>query len=119
MQAATIAMEKLPVDSIFSIEEIKSKADAVFRENQVKRAFLFGSYAHGNPGAISDVDIAVDTEGNISFLRVCGLMEELSQIFGKRVDLFDFREIEKNSGIMKEITQRGVLLYEAQQQASH
>ncbi|MCL2813870.1 MAG: hypothetical protein FWD23_04650 [Oscillospiraceae bacterium] len=57
--------------------------------------------------------MALDTEGKISFLRVCGVMEELSQIFEKKVDLFDFREIEQDSDIMKEITKKGILLYEA------
>ena len=102
------------MDKIYSVSEIEKKSKEIFRKNNVIRAYLFGSYAYGNPGGNSDIDIALDTGGSISFLRVCGVMEELSQILEKNVDLFDFREIEKNSDIMKEITQRGILLYEAQ-----
>ena len=101
------------MDKIYSIDEIENKSKYIFQKNNVIKAYLFGSYAYGNPDGKSDIDIALDTGGNISFLRVCGVMEELSQIFEKNIDLFDFREIERESDIMKEIIQRGVLLYEA------
>jgi len=101
------------MDKIYSIGEIGNKSESIFKKNNVIKAYLFGSYAYGNPDSASDIDIALDTGGNISFLRVCGVMEELSQILEKKVDLFDFREIDQESGIMEEITQRGVLLYES------
>ena len=100
---------------IYSIDEIENGARDIFNKNNVIRAYLFGSYANGNPCEESDIDIALDTGGNISFLRVCGVTEELFQTFNKHIDLFDFREIEEGSNIMKEITQKGVLLYEARQ----
>lgn len=50
----------------------------------------------------------------MSFLRICGINEELFQSFEKNVDVFDFREIEQDSDILNDITQRGVLLYEAE-----
>ena len=62
----------------------------------------------------SDIDIAVETDGKVSFLRVCGIMEELSQLFNKRVDLFDFREIEKDSYVSDEISKKGILIYETE-----
>jgi predicted nucleotidyltransferase len=102
------------MNKIYYIDEIGSKTKDIFLRNNVAKAYLFGSYAHGNPDEASDIDIALDTGGNISFLRVCGVMEEISSMLKKKVDLFDFREIKKDSGIMKEIVQRGVLLYEAQ-----
>ena len=107
------------MDKIYSIDEIENKTKTIFHKNNVIKAYLFGSYAYGNPDGKSDIDIALDTGGNISFLRVCGVMEELSQLLGKDVDVFDFREIEKGSNIMKEIMQRGVLLYEAKQRGNY
>jgi len=102
------------MDKIYSVSEIENKSREIFQKNNVIKAYLFGSYAYGKPGNNSDIDMALDTGGRISFLRVCGVMEELSQIFEKKVDLFDFREIEQESDIMKEITKKGILLYEAQ-----
>jgi len=101
------------MDKIYSIDEIESKTKDIFLKNNVAKAYLFGSYANGSPSETSDIDIAVDTGGNISFLRVCGVMEEISNALEKKVDLFDFREIKTDSNIMKEILQKGVLLYEA------
>ena len=100
---------------IYSIDEIESGTRDIFNKNNVIRAYLFGSYANGTPCEESDIDIALDTGGNISFLRVCGVIEELVQAFNKDIDLFDFREIEEGSSIMNEIMQKGVLLYEARQ----
>jgi predicted nucleotidyltransferase len=102
------------MNKVYSISEIENKTKEIFQKNKVIRAYLFGSYAYGNPDGESDIDIALDTGGNISFLRVCGVMEELSKTLEKDIDLFDFREIERGSDIIKEITQRGILLYEAQ-----
>jgi predicted nucleotidyltransferase len=103
------------MSEIFTFREIESKSQSVFYKNNVVRAYLFGSYANGLPDGNSDIDIAIDTGGRISFLRVCGVMEELSQVFNKRVDLFDFREIEEGSGILDEIKKRGILIYEKEQ----
>ena len=107
------------MNRIYSIDEIENKTKSVFQRNTINKAYLFGSYAYGNPNSESDVDIALDTGGNISFLRVCGVMEEIAQILDKPVDVFDLREIEADSEIMKEIIRRGVLLYEARQQADY
>ena len=101
------------MNKTYTIDEIEKKSKIIFAKNNVARAYLFGSYAYGSPHGNSDIDIALDAK-NTSFLRICGMMEELSQIFGKSIDIFDFREIEKDSNIMKQIEQKGVLLYEAQ-----
>ena len=107
------------MNKIYSIDEIGNKTKTVFYKNNVARAYLFGSYAYGDADGESDIDIAIDTGGKISFLRICGVMEEVSQILEKPVDLFDFREIDEDSDMMAEILQKGVLLYEAQQRADY
>lgn len=50
---------------------------------------LFGSVAHGEARADSDVDVLVDLEpgrGN-ALLRVAGIGEEFSRVLGVRVDV--------------------------------
>lgn len=98
---------------IFTTDEISQKARPVFNHRCVKRAFLFGSYAVGEPTADSDIDIIVDTNRELDLFDVCGIAEELYQIFRKRVDVYDEREIIAESDLARNITANKVLLYEA------
>lgn len=55
-------------------------------EYGVTRIGLFGSYAHGAPGPVSDVDLLVEFERPIG-LRFVELAEYLEDVLGKKVDL--------------------------------
>ncbi len=103
------------MNKLLNVQEISDNAKMIFVNNSVKRALLFGSYAYGNPTEESDIDIVIDTEGKLSFLRVCGICEELKQVFNKKVDLFDIREIKQGSNTLEDILTKGVLLYEKKQ----
>ncbi|MEM2002885.1 MAG: nucleotidyltransferase family protein [Candidatus Methanomethylicaceae archaeon] len=52
----------------------------------VRRIGLFGSYAHGESGEASDVDLVVEFEHPIGF-RFVELAEYLENLLGRRVDL--------------------------------
>jgi predicted nucleotidyltransferase len=53
---------------------------------------LFGSYARGDHGATSDVDLVVDIEPSVG-LEFVTLAEELEALLGLRVDLVSRRAI--------------------------
>ena len=55
------------------------------------RAWLFGSYSRGEETADSDIDILVDYDksSKLSLLKICGMMTDLEDILGKRVDLVE------------------------------
>lgn len=58
------------------------------RRNGIRRLSLFGSILGDNFGPESDIDILVEFEPGISLgLRYFGIEEELSQLFGRKVDL--------------------------------
>jgi predicted nucleotidyltransferase len=42
-----------------AIEEIKELLQELAKKHDIKSAYIFGSYARGNPGVNSDIDIAV------------------------------------------------------------
>ena len=82
----------------------------VFEKYNVKRAVLFGSYAKGNPGENSDIDLLVDS--GLRGLKFISLYEDINQLIGCDVDLFDITQIEKNSRIENEIAATGVIIHE-------
>lgn len=55
---------------------------------------MFGSCSRGEDTPESDVDILVDydnSQGKISLLRMGGMLMDLSELLGRRVDLVDNR----------------------------
>ncbi len=55
------------------------------------RAWLFGSYSRGEETIDSDIDILVDYDktSRLSLLKICGMMTDLEDILGKKVDLVE------------------------------
>ena len=98
------------MDGVFTVDEIKLRLEPVFNEYGVKRAVLFGSYANGTAGKKSDIDLMVDS--GLRGLSFCGLLDRVVTALGKDTDLIDVTHINENSEIEKEITEKGVLIYE-------
>jgi len=74
-----------------SIEKIKSilktRKDKLIREYYIKEIGVFGSYARGEQGNKSDIDILVEFSKPIDFFKFLDLEEELEKILNRRVDL--------------------------------
>ena len=97
------------MDAAYSVQELKTALDPVFREYGVRSAVLFGSYAKGCADQSSDVDILVDS--GLRGLRFFGLLESVSSALRVPVDLLDTRQIEPGSRIEREIQNSGVRIY--------
>ena len=91
------------------IEELKNKLCPIFKSYNVKKAILFGSFAKNTKTSKSDIDILVDS--GLKGLSFFGLLEDITNVVEKEVDLIDVSQIEKNSQIENEIKKTGVLIY--------
>jgi len=69
----------------FDIEKVESQLFGLFRAHRVSLAYLFGSYAKGKIGPMSDLDIAILLKGGIPeadyFNLRIDMMVSLSSIF--------------------------------------
>ena len=67
----------------------KRPLDALCRRHQIKRLGVFGSFARGDATGSSDVDLLVEfkKEAQTSLFDMVRLQEELSCLFGRKVDL--------------------------------
>ncbi len=79
----------------------------------ILRAWLFGSCSRGEETEESDIDILVDydnSQGIVSLLRMGGILMDLSDLLGRRVDLVE------NKGLMSfaraSIERDKILIYE-------
>ena len=96
-------------ETIYEIVEIKRRLEPVFKENGVKSAILFGSYAKGEATAYSDVDILVDS--GLRGLDFVGLIEYIQDALQKNVDIIDKYYVNENSPIDREVCSTGVYIY--------
>lgn len=101
-------------EKIYTIEEIKSILQNILKNFEVKKAILFGSYAKNTPTSKSDIDLVIDSDGQLLNIYFYGLLEDLVQALQKNVDLFEISEIQKNSKIYDDIQNEGVVVYEKQ-----
>ena len=99
------------MEKVYTLEEIKELLYPIFMANAVYKAILFGSYAKGLATNTSDLDIVIDSKGELLNINFYGLLEEIVQKLNKKIDLFEISEINKNSPIYKTIQEEGVVLY--------
>lgn len=97
------------MSKIYTIPELQSILSPIFRQNGVKQAILFGSYAKGRATAKSDIDLLVDS--GLRGLAFFGLLEDVATAIDAPIDLLDVSQIEKNSRIDREIRESGVAIY--------
>ena len=96
-------------DRIYSVDEIQGILVPVFRDHNVRRAVLFGSYAKGEACKSSDIDLLVDS--GLKGLAFFGLLEDVVNALGKNVDLLDTTQVIPDSEVDNEIVKTGVLIY--------
>lgn len=74
-----------------SIQAMQKTITDYFKTQPVKKAWLFGSYSRGEQRPWSDVDILVefDRETPIGLLKFAGIMCDLEDLLGHKVDLVE------------------------------
>lgn len=95
---------------ILTVDEIKSKCASVFNGYNIYYCYLFGSYAKGNAGEQSDVDLLVSTD--VTGIRFFGIAEKLRETLQKKVDVLDIHQLENNPALLNEILMEGIKIYD-------
>ena len=88
-----------------------------FRDKPVVRAWIFGSCSRGEETPESDIDILVDydeTNGALSILKIGGMLMDLSDLVGRRVDLVESQGIKDFA--RASVDQDKILIYERDNQ---
>ena len=97
------------------IDELASQITGRFYPQQI---ILFGSYAYGTPGPLSDVDLLIVMETPLREIRqALEIRQFLNPLFG--VDILVYtpeklkQRIDSGDSFLKEILARGKTLYES------
>ena len=70
-----------------SIETIRNIILSVVDEFSIKKVLLFGSFANGNNGENSDVDLIIEFKTNITLLTLSTLKIRLEELMNLDVDI--------------------------------
>jgi len=88
-----------------TIDKIKDKISPVLRDHDVAKAGIFGSFARGENGKKSDLDVVVEFKGQKSLLDLAGLKIALEEMLGMKVDVLTYNSLHRliKRHIMKEL----------------
>jgi len=94
------------------MDDIKEKLFPVFNSYPIIKAVLFGSYAKGNQTTKSDIDILIDSGGQIKGIDFFGVREDMAEALDAPIDLFEASQIIDGGRAQREIVETGVVIYE-------
>ena len=78
---------------IKKIDKIIDSIVPILARNNARRAALFGSVVSGDFDEQSDVDILVELDDSLSLLDYIGIIIELEDKLGRKVDLVEYGAI--------------------------
>jgi predicted nucleotidyltransferase len=92
------------MNKTYTISEIKNKIADTSRQYGIQKAYLFGSYARGEAGLESDIDICIEKGKIRTLFELSGFRQDLEETLKNKVDVVttaglsgDFKEqIEKD-----------------------
>lgn len=97
------------MNKTFTVSQIQDILVPIFREYNIRKAVLFGSYAKGLAKDKSDINLLVDS--SLKGLAFFGLLEDVVNALGKDVDLLDTSQVTTDSDIENEIKATGIVIY--------
>ena len=80
---------------VYSLNELRAMITSLAKKHGLKKASLFGSYARGEATPSSDIDVLVDGGQDFQPLSVFALAEDLRELSGKEVDVFELSELDE------------------------
>ena len=98
-------------DGIITVSDIVQMIMPIVRASPVRRVILYGSYAKGTNTPESDVDLIIDSNGELKGIDFFVLSAEIAKALPIKSDIFEYREIKPNSAMYNEIAKDGVVIY--------
>ncbi|MBR3570478.1 MAG: nucleotidyltransferase domain-containing protein [Oscillibacter sp.] len=95
-------------DGVYSKEEIRSCVRPLLKKYHAECAILFGSYARGEAECRSDIDIMIIGGKKFQPTDIFSMAEDIYQILGKDVDVYEQREINADTEFYRTIFREGV-----------
>ena len=101
------------MDKARALVVARQYADAVVKEMSPSKVILFGSYAKGNAGETSDIDIAVIFDGfKGDWFQACVKLAGLTWDVDTAIEPILLDSQDDRTGFVEEVMQTGELVYQ-------
>jgi len=97
---------------MLTLNEIKQYIEPILTDSPIHVVTVFGSFARGTHDDKSDVDIIIDSHGELKGIDFFIWADKIAQILPIKSDIFEAREIKENSKLKLRIDEEGVIIYE-------
>ena len=97
-------------DTIRKIQDALARTCA---DPRIKRIVLFGSHAKGEAQPSSDIDLYLDSDGQIRGLEFFAFKSRLEEALQAEIDLIPDLDVVSGSEVENEIIRYGVVVYAA------
>lgn len=74
-------------------ESMRQSILSVLRQQPISRAAVFGSFARGEAGANSDIDLLIEYSSPHSLFDMLKLEAELAQVTSRKIDIVEYDAI--------------------------
>lgn len=97
---------------VFGGEGLRERLVKICLENDIVFMAVFGSFARGEQGPESDVDVAIEfsKDSGKTLLDLVRIEDELTRVFGRKVDLGIFSSI--SPYMVEDVKREMVVIYE-------
>ncbi|MCL1828067.1 MAG: nucleotidyltransferase domain-containing protein [Oscillospiraceae bacterium] len=95
----------------YSIEEIKTAIIPISRKYNVNRIAIFGSFARGEAGKKSDIDLhLIDTDEQWGYFKLLSFQQDLEACLGVKVDVLTTGAMDNE--VLERVRRDEVMIYE-------
>jgi len=98
------------MDEVFSRKKLIAIITALLKKYNAEKAILFGSYARHEADCDSDIDLIVIGGASFKATDIFSFAEDLHNVTGKEVDVYELREIDQHSEFYRTIIREGVAI---------
>ena len=98
----------------YTVDRIRDTLRRTPLDARVRRLVLFGSHARGTAQERSDLDLFLDSDGQITGFDYFALKATLEDAFQCEIDLLPDVDVLPDSKIVREIARDGVMVYARQ-----
>lgn len=93
---------------VLTYSEIEAALKLLLKKYHAEYALLFGSYARGEATADSDVDVVIVGGNDFRPRDIFAFGEDLREILHRDADVFEMREVNKDTPFYHSMMQEGV-----------
>ena len=97
------------MDKAYTIADIKEKITGPARKYGIQKAYLFGSYARGEAGLKSDIDICIEKGKIRTLFELSGFCQDLEEVLRNKVDVVTTSSLSNN--FREQIERDMILIY--------